>query len=515
MSSDLNPPRITGFEFRRWLGSGGYADVFLYERRYPKGPVAIKVLRRTDLSSAAVDQFTTEANVMASLEHPYIVPILLADVSSDGRPYLVMRYYPRDNLAVRVRRSRLDVPDSIRVGVKVASAVETAHRAGILHRDIKPANILTNDFGEPGLTDFGISLTKGQAREGAAEGVSLPWAPPEALEEDGVVDERGDVYSLGATIYTLLTARAPFGVSGADLPAQTLAHRIASQAVPRIGRDDVPPALERLLAQAMAKDPDQRPRSALQFARALQDVELAMSLSVTQLVVPAEPDVDAPALDEAADSVPTDLDDAPLTRIRLSKSIDAQPLPSRSIDQEAADSASRPQQLSRSGSSRPHDAGVSQEPGRTTQRPTVRPARARRSWVLAAAGVAVIAAIPLAIALSSSPSKPKAASHHRGGISLTQVVGGQQSTVFTLVATCTRVNQSFVKLRWSLQPTRSGGYFDVDETAPQTNIRKVRGATSELRLVGPTSSTFSVVFVYGGTSVPSNQVTCHAWHGTG
>src|SRR5690554_3603585 len=95
---------------------------------------------------------------MAQLSaHPYIVSILHADVASDDRPYLVMEYCSGPSLAERYKSGPLPVVDVLRIGVRIAGAVATAHAAGILHRDIKPANILTNEFGWPALTDFGIS----------------------------------------------------------------------------------------------------------------------------------------------------------------------------------------------------------------------------------------------------------------------------------------------------------------------------------------------------------------------
>src|SRR5690625_4811379 len=85
--------------------------------------------------------------------HPPIVTIYHADTAGDGRPYLVMEYCPRPNLSVRYRTAPLGVAESVRIGIRLAGAVETAHRAGILHRDIKPANVLTTDYGWPALTD--------------------------------------------------------------------------------------------------------------------------------------------------------------------------------------------------------------------------------------------------------------------------------------------------------------------------------------------------------------------------
>ena len=101
------PPELQGFEYLRPLGTGGFADVFLYEQQLPKREVAVKVLLADRLSAGAAEEFTNEANVMAMLStHPAIVTIYQAGVAADGRPYIVMEYCPKPNLQVRTARSR-------------------------------------------------------------------------------------------------------------------------------------------------------------------------------------------------------------------------------------------------------------------------------------------------------------------------------------------------------------------------------------------------------------------------
>jgi serine/threonine protein kinase len=152
MSRPLPPPQIPGLAYVSKLGAGGYADVYLYDQEMPSRKVAVKVMRESGLSAGAVARFTAEANAMAQLEHPHIVPVYSAGATPDGRPYLVMMYYPRASLSERVRTERLSVAEVLRIGIQIGSAVETAHRAGLLHRDIKPANVLTDKYGTPGLT---------------------------------------------------------------------------------------------------------------------------------------------------------------------------------------------------------------------------------------------------------------------------------------------------------------------------------------------------------------------------
>ena len=330
------PPDIPGLVYVQPVGSGGYADVFLYEQQMPRMPVAVKVLKGEGLTPAIRQQFTDEADTMAQLgDHPYIVQVFRADTAADGRPYLVMKYYPPPNLAVRARRERFTVEEVLRTGIQLASAVETAHRAGIIHRDIKPANVLVSQYGAPGLTDFGIAGQLGHRGglndddDGDDVGVSVPWAPPEVLFGQSNGDARADVYSLAATLWQLLVGRSPFEVPGGDNTAYALMPRIRSTPVPATGRADVPVSLERLLALAMAKDPSARPATALQLARALQAIEQEQRFHRTAMVVLDEQG--QTTLADHSGPRPDDGDgDDDRTRVRAPKAVQAQaPAPTR------------------------------------------------------------------------------------------------------------------------------------------------------------------------------------------
>jgi Protein kinase domain len=288
---DSAPPDLPGYRLIRHLGAGGNAQVYLYEQELPHREVAVKVLNESALSEAARRRFTAEANVTAGLAHRHIVQVFDAKVTSDGRPYIVMPYYPQPNLFVRARRAHLSVAEVLRIGIQIGSAVETSHRRGVLHRDIKPQNILTDSYGEPALTDFGIATTKGGDD---AEGLSVPWSPPEILYRTGTGDQRSDVYSLGATLWHVLAGRSPFEQPGGDNKPLALMGRIKSDPVPPIGRADVPDGLERLLRQAMAKDPAARPQTAMALIRGLQSVEQELRLPVTQPILPVSDPGDAP-----------------------------------------------------------------------------------------------------------------------------------------------------------------------------------------------------------------------------
>lgn len=340
-----SPPDLPGYRPLQLLGSGGFADVFLYEQRLPRRKVAVKVLLTEELGRDTRAQFVAEANLMAQLSaHPFIVTIFHADVSGDGRPYFVMEYCSGPSLAERYKRERFPVEDALRTGIRLAGAVATAHAAGILHRDIKPANVLTNDYGWPALTDFGISSNlegelpvhtvtspddaSSTASGQSAVGMSVPWSPPEMFEDDPRPDQRSDVFSLAATVHTLLAGRTPFEIPGRPNGSLDLIGRIERGAITPIDRPDVPRSLASVLAKGMATRRDDRYPSAIEFARALQRVELELGYSSTTIEVPNLAS-DRAEVGSGADG------DADATRARAVRSVEAQPRPATSGDADA------------------------------------------------------------------------------------------------------------------------------------------------------------------------------------
>lgn len=407
-----DPPLLDGFTYVDVLGSGGFADVFLYQQQLPRRRVAVKVLLGGRITSGSVEEFTAEANVMAMLStHPSIVTIHQAGIADDGRPYLVMEYCPRPNLQVRYRREPFSVAETLRVGIQVAGAVETAHRADVLHRDIKPANVLVTEYNRPALTDFGIASSTAAGTE--SSGLSIPWSPPEVFADIPRSSLASDVYSLGATVYSLLAGRSPFETTGERVGAAELMHRIETAPLPPLSRGDVPDGLWRALERSMAKSAADRFGSALSFARALQEVEVSLTLPVTPVDI----------LDDGGDSLHDDTDDG-RTRVRSLVSIDPEAAgrPVSAIPEDPAERTLRRERVDETmvRPLAPTGASQTQSPPTgtphwedapaTTTSPAV-PRRPRRLWpwivgVAAAAIVIVVIAVSLPAMLGGTVPAP-------------------------------------------------------------------------------------------------------------
>jgi eukaryotic-like serine/threonine-protein kinase len=272
----------------------------------PRRQVAVKVMLAEVVNDQVRQMFQAEANLMAQLSaHPSILTVYQASVSSDGRPYLVMELCS-SALSQRYRAEQLPVAEVLRIAVKIGSAVETAHRAGVLHRDIKPSNILLTAYGHAVLSDFGIASTlSGTGSDGAVVGMSIPWSAPEVLMDETAGTIESEVWSLAATVYSFLAGRSPFEVPGDSNKSTDLIARINRARPQPIGRNDVPASLENALSRAMSRKPENRQASVLELVRELQAVETELGFAQTQVEV---------AMDDWALATVADLEDR--TRVR-------------------------------------------------------------------------------------------------------------------------------------------------------------------------------------------------------
>ena len=283
------PPQLPGLDYVRPLGSGGFADVFLYQQDMPRRAVAVKVLPAGERDPDLLRMFNAEADVLAHLSaHPAIVTVYQAGISADGRPYIVMEYCP-GSLAQRYRIERMPVDEVMAVAVRLAGALESAHRAGLIHRDIKPSNILVTSFGSAVLADFGISASLQRSAASDVLAMSIPWSAPEVVAEHSGGTIASEVWSLGATVYSLLAGHSPFERREKDQNTRELMRRrIARATFVPIARPDVPDALQQVLATAMTRDPDRRYASAREFGEAVREVQRAAGIAPTPLEVPTE-----------------------------------------------------------------------------------------------------------------------------------------------------------------------------------------------------------------------------------
>lgn len=284
-----SPPTLPGLTYVRPLGSGGFADVFLYIQDMPRRQVAVKVLPSDVRDPELRRMFNAEADILAYLSaHPAIVTVYQAGVSADGRPYIVMEFCP-GTLGTRYRAEKIPLDEALDIGVRTASAVESMHRVGLVHRDVKPSNLLVTSYGLTALADFGIASSLRQRRDQGIQAMTIPWSAPEVVAHESGATVASEVWSLGATVYALLAGRSPFErTDGGPNTPDDLRARITKAKLPPIDRHDVPDQMYEVLRGAMRRKPGDRYSSALQFARALRAVQRTVGITPTTIDVPEE-----------------------------------------------------------------------------------------------------------------------------------------------------------------------------------------------------------------------------------
>src|SRR5882762_757924 len=260
-----------GFSYAEEVGRGGFGVVYRCTQTALDRTVAVKVL--TAKLDENRERFMREQRAMGRLTgHPNIVGVLQVGETESGYPYLVMQYHRQGSLEVRIHRSGLlPLDEVVRLGVKMAGALDTAHQRGILHRDVKPANVLLTDYGEPALCDFGIAHISGAFKTAAGTFTGSPaFTAPEVLSGDPP-SQSSDVYGLGATLFAALTGHAAFERrSGEQMVAQFL--RIASESAPDLRESGIPDVVSAIVERAMSRDPNDRP-TALELGAELQQVQ--------------------------------------------------------------------------------------------------------------------------------------------------------------------------------------------------------------------------------------------------
>jgi len=264
------PPAPPGYELIKRLGSGGMGDVFL-AREYPtERLVAMKMLRSPG-NAIAAERFISEVRALARLNHPHIVKVLATDFLRQ-QPFFTMEYVSGGTLADRLRQGPLDPREAARLIMLVAQAVHAAHTAQVLHRDIKPSNILLDAQGQPHISDFGLAkmLDRDDGLVTMTGPLGTPsYMPPEQCSRRyGPIGPAADVYSLGATLYHLVTGQPPYRGKTAVEILQQIEEGIPLR--PRALRPDLPPALEAIILKCLQKRQEDRYPSAEALAEDLE-----------------------------------------------------------------------------------------------------------------------------------------------------------------------------------------------------------------------------------------------------
>ena len=264
------------YEIVRPLGQGGMGAVYLARERALERFVAIKVLRpELADTEASRERFRREARIAAQLSHPNVLPLhTFGEVS--GIWYFVMGYVRGVTLAERLRiEGRLPSEEAQRILIELTGALEHAHAHGVIHRDIKPANVLLDEqTGRAMLADFGISKVHGAGDSLTGTGMIIGtphYMSPEQSLGSPNVDERSDIYSLGAVAYTMLAGRAPFADSK---PNEMVFRRLAEEPLPVTTlAPSVDPDLAAIVMRCLAREPAGR----WQTARELRDVLIRLT----------------------------------------------------------------------------------------------------------------------------------------------------------------------------------------------------------------------------------------------
>jgi serine/threonine protein kinase len=290
------------------LGQGGMSAVYKATDPNLKRVVAIKMIHpHLATDSKFISRFEEEAAAVAKLRHPNIVQVF--DFNTDeGVYYMVLEFIPGETLQDRLRRlnkagRQLSIEEAIKFTINICDAMNYAHNQGMIHRDIKPANIMLDIHGQAILMDFGIVKIVGEASHTATGAVvgTARYLSPELIRSE-VPTSRSDIYSMGITLYEMLSGEPPFNADS----AMSLMMMHLNDPVPDLGsiRPDVPAALENILHKSLEKDPARRYSSAAEMSADLKRVlaELERQKSASE---PTVKDIPVPKAHQAETQVDT------------------------------------------------------------------------------------------------------------------------------------------------------------------------------------------------------------------
>jgi len=268
----MSPDKVGRYKIKSELGRSGMATVYRAFDPVSNREVAIKILPRQMMDNLVTRaRFKREIKLIATLEHPAIVPVYDVGGEDNHQPFFVMRYMAGGSLTDMIKKKKFSLRDAALVIERLASALDHAHSQGIIHRDIKPDNVLFDTSNNPYLSDFGVAkITESLVSSTNQEVIGTPAyiSPEQALGED--VDRRADIYGLGAMLYEMLTGERPFGKDSVI----GLALQHVNDPVPNVLhlRPDLPGEVDVLIKTAMAKNRENRYDTALEFAHELNKV---------------------------------------------------------------------------------------------------------------------------------------------------------------------------------------------------------------------------------------------------
>jgi serine/threonine protein kinase len=301
---ETHPQSIGRYAIIRCLGAGGVASVYEGHDAELDRSVAIKLLHPILLRSArTVELFLQEARILASLDHPGIIPIHDVGRTEEGRCYLVMKLFRESDLRRRMKEGPVPRDETANYVAQAGEALQYAHQHGLVHRDVKPANLLLDASRRIVVADFGMALRDENYGTGPAFIGTVPYMSPEQARREGHrVDARTDIYSLGVVLYELLTGRRPFTAND----DAALLKRIQSEEAtpPRQLDDTIPPELERVCLKAISKRASDRYGTARDFTEDLRHWQHGARRGSSPGSATAEP-LRPPLRDSLSASAPT------------------------------------------------------------------------------------------------------------------------------------------------------------------------------------------------------------------
>ncbi|MFZ1397950.1 MAG: protein kinase [Candidatus Promineifilaceae bacterium] len=269
----FEPGSIVGsYRIEEKLGQGGMATVYkAYHERLDRYR-AIKVLHAVFKDDDSfLRRFTREAQVVARLEHPNIVPVY-DFAEHEGYPYLVMRFVQGETLKERLSQGTLATQEMIRIASRVADGLDYAHKQGVLHRDVKPSNILLTSGGGVFIADFGLARITQSGESTMSQDMIMgtpQYISPEQAKGNVDLDGRTDIYSFGIVLYEMVTGRVPFA---SDTGYSVIHSQIFDPPpLPSSLNDKISPALELVLLKVLSKEPAERYATAGEFVTAFKD----------------------------------------------------------------------------------------------------------------------------------------------------------------------------------------------------------------------------------------------------